>query len=69
MIIVEARACNVFADVIHNFLGLEIVEELFLNLQEVRCRMSIESQYLHSRLSEFPNNLGDVNEEQGERFH
>lgn len=25
--------------------------------------------YLHSHLSEFPDNLEDVSEEQGERFH
>ena len=43
--------------------------ELLLSLQELRSRMSIELHYLHSRLSEFLNNLGDVNEEQGERFH
>ena len=45
------------------------MEELLLSLQEVHRSMSIESHYLHSRLSEFLNNLGDVNEEQGERFH
>ena len=45
------------------------MEELLLSLQELRSRMRIELRYLHSRLSEFFNNLGDVNEEQGERFH
>ena len=44
-------------------------EELFLSLQELHSRMSFEWHYLHSRLSEFLNNLGSVNEEQGERFH
>ena len=44
------------------------MEEL-LSLQELRSRMSIELHYLHSRLSEFLNNLGDVNEEQSECFH
>ena len=31
--------------------------------------MSITLQYLHSHLDRFPDNLGDVSEEQGERFH
>ena len=31
--------------------------------------MSIKVHYLHSHLSEFPANLGDVSEDQGERFH
>ena len=72
--IVEARAWNAFADMSHNFLGNkktdnygEIVDELLLSPQELRSRMSIELHYLHIRLSEFLNNLG--NEEQGERFH
>ena len=31
--------------------------------------MSIKIHYLRSHLDNFPENLGDVNEEQGERFH
>lgn len=31
--------------------------------------MSIKLQYLHSHLSDFPENLNDVSEEQGESFH
>ena len=76
MTTVQPRAWNAFADVIHNLLGnkktdnyREILEELLVSLQELRRRMSIELRYLHSRLSEFLNNLGNVNEEQGERFH
>ena len=45
------------------------MEELLLSLQDLGCQMSIKVQYLHSHLSEFPANLGDVSEEQGERFH
>ena len=45
------------------------MEELLLSLQEVRSRISIESLYLQSRLSEFLDNPRDVNEEQGERFY
>ncbi|CAM1324756.1 Uncharacterised protein r2_g3359 [Pycnogonum litorale] len=72
----EARAWNAFSDVVQNFLGnrkadnyQEIVEELLLSLQALGCRMSIKVHYLHSHLGKFPENLGDVSEGQGERFH
>ena len=76
MTVVEARAWKAFFKVVHNFLGnkraknyIELVEELLLSLQDLGCRMSIKVHYLHSHLSEFPANLGNVSEEQGERFH
>ena len=76
MTVVEGRAWKAFSKVVHNFLGnkradnyIELVEELLLSLQDLGCRMSIKVHYLHSHLSEFPANLGDVSEEQGERFH
>ena len=31
--------------------------------------MSVKLHFLHSHLDFFPDNLGDVSEEQGERFH
>lgn len=31
--------------------------------------MSIKLHYLHNHLEHFPENLGDVSDEQGERFH
>ena len=31
--------------------------------------MSIRMHYLHSHLDRFPENCGDVSDEQGERFH
>ena len=31
--------------------------------------MSIRVHYIHSHLNRFPENLGDLSEEQGERFH
>jgi|SRR6218665_562546 len=71
----KARAWNTFSDVVLNFLGnrkacncQQIVEELPLSLQSRGCSMSIKFT-LHSHLDEFPENLGDVNQEQGECFH
>ena len=76
MTVVEARAWKEFFKVVHNFLVnkradnyIELVEKLLLSLQDLGCKMSIKVHYLHSHLSEFPANLGDVSEEQGDRFH
>ena len=46
-----------------------MVEELLLGLQELGSKMKIKKLYLHSHQSEFPQNLGGVSEELGERFH
>lgn len=31
--------------------------------------MSVKVHFMHSHLGRFPNNLGDLSKEQGERFH
>ena len=76
MTAVEARGWVAFTNVVQGFLGnkkddnyKEIVDELLLSLRGLRCRMSIKLHYLHSHLDTFPDNLGEVSEEQGERFH
>ena len=33
------------------------------------CNMSLKLHFLHSHLYFFPENLGDVSDEHGERFH
>ena len=40
-----------------------------MSLRDLGCRMSIKIHYLHSHLDNFPENLGDVRDEQGERFY
>ena len=76
MTAVEARAWVAFTNVVQGFLGNKkaknyegIVDELLLSLRGLWCRMSIKLHYLHSHLDKFPDNPGDVSEEQGERFH
>ena len=76
MTAVEARAWVAFTNVVQGFLEnkkddnyKEIVDELLLSLRGLWCRMSIKLHYLHSHLDMFPDNLGDVSEEQGEKFH
>jgi hypothetical protein len=47
----------------------QIVEELILSFQEMGCNMSLKLHFLHSHLDFFPENLGAVSDEHGERFH
>lgn len=46
-----------------------IVADMLDNFRKLGCNMSIKVHFLHSHLDYFPSNLGDVSEEQGERFH
>lgn len=73
---VAARAWEAFSGVIKNFLRnwkvdsyTEIVEEQILNFISLGCKMSIKLHYLYGHLSDFPENLSDVSEEQDERLH
>ncbi|GFV20990.1 uncharacterized protein TNCV_2280341 [Trichonephila clavipes] len=71
---VESKAWNSFVLVMSNFLGkkrsndhVELVESMLSNLKELGCNMSIKIHFLHSHLDQFPQNLGDFIEEQGEK--
>lgn len=65
-----------FKEVVSKFLGNNkdpnfkaIVENMLQNMKELGCSMSLKLHFLHSHLDFFPENLGAVSEEQGERFH
>ena len=47
----------------------ELVEKLLKILQGIGANMSIKVHFLYSNLDKFPNDCGDVSNEQGERFH
>lgn len=73
---VERRAWRAFKAVVHNFLGnvraenyKNIVSELLTAYKEMGCRMSLKIHFLDSHLDFFPENLGAVSDEHGERFH
>jgi hypothetical protein len=73
---VELAARPAFKDVCSNFLGnnkadncQEIVERLFQSYETMGCNMSLKIHFLHSHLDFFPQNLGAVSDEHGERFH
>ncbi|UYV72358.1 ABCF1 [Cordylochernes scorpioides] len=73
---VEAAAWNSFRNVCKNFLGSvkvenyrDIVNDLLLSYKALVCNMSLKIHFLHSHLDFFPDNLGAVSDEHGERFH
>ena len=47
----------------------EIVDTLLGSYKAMGCNMSLKIHFLHSHLEFFPENLGSVSDEQGERFH
>ncbi|UYV70356.1 PRKCI [Cordylochernes scorpioides] len=73
---VEAAEWNSFRNVCKNFLGSvkvenyrDIVNDLLLSYKALGCNMSLKIHFLHSHLDFFPDNLGAVSDEHGERFH
>ncbi|UYV83653.1 hypothetical protein LAZ67_23001902 [Cordylochernes scorpioides] len=67
---------NSFRNVCKNFLTSvkvenyrDIVIDLLLSYKALRCNMSLNIHFLHSHLDSFPDNLGAVSDEHGERFH
>ena len=72
----ERKAWASFVAVVRNFLGkrkdenyVKLVDDMLSSFKSLGCNMSIKVHYLHSHLDRFPKNLGDMSEEQGERFH
>ena len=60
----------------HSFLGskrsenyADIVKEMLIAYKKLGCRMLLKIHFLHSHLDLFSDNLGDVNDEHGEKFH
>lgn len=73
---VEKAAWESFVEVMENFLGnhksdnyVEIVNNMLKNFEMLGCNMSVKVHFLHSHINYFPENLGQMSEEQGERFH
>jgi hypothetical protein len=72
----ELVAWEAFRNVVNNFLGnhkadnyVELVQDMKEAYRKMGCRMSLKMHFLHSHLSFFPDNLGAVSDEHGERFH
>jgi hypothetical protein len=72
----ELAAWVSFKEVSANFLGnkkasnyRQIISKMIKNYHAINCNMSIKMHFLHSHLNFFPDNLGAVSDEHGERFH
>ena len=72
----ELSAWTAFTNVVKFFLGKtktpnykELVKTLLTSLHQLSPNMSIKLHFLHSHLFRFLKNLGDLSDEQGERFH
>lgn len=72
----EKSAWESFVKVSRDFLGnrraenyREIVADMLRNYRALGARMSLKIHFFHSHLDFFPENLGDVSDEHGERFH
>ena len=64
---------DIVCDMVKNFLGncwvkiyKESVERLLKSLQDIGTNMSIKVHFLHRHLDKFPDNCGNVSNEQGE---
>jgi hypothetical protein len=73
---VEREAWNASKEVIAKFLGnykdpnyKQIVEKMSEKFIALGCALSLKVHFLNVHLDYFPENLGAVSEEQGERFH
>ena len=72
----ELDAWNAFVVVVTNFLGNTkaenyrlLVGNLSQAFQMLWWNMTVKIHFLHSHMDYFPDNLGAVSKEQGERFH
>lgn len=73
---IEKQAWNAFVDVTKNFLGnkkaddfSEKIKKMLDCYHKMGCNMSLKLHFLHSHLDFFPDNMGSVSDEHGERFH
>lgn len=73
---IQLNAWQAFKLVCSGFLGKtkadnyeRLVRDMLACYRKMGCRMSVKVHLLHSHLSFFPQNLGDVSDETGERFH
>jgi len=72
----ERNAWLSFKRICKDFLGnhkaaiyRDVVQHLLTSYKAMGCNMSLKIHFLESHLDFFPENLGEVSEEHGERFH
>ena len=72
----QLAAWKAFRSICKDFLGnyrspnyMDIVEELLQSYEALGCKMSLKVHFLMSHMDFFPENMGSVSDEHGERFH
>jgi len=72
----ERNACLSFKRICKDFLGnhkaanyQDVVQDLLTSNKAMGCNMSLKIHFLNSHLDFFPENLGKVSDDHGERFH
>ena len=72
----ERRTWLTVKAVINNFLGntksrnhKHLIDNMLQNFQEIKVNMALKIHMTHSHLDLFPENMGAVSDEHGERFH
>ena len=72
----ERSAWLSFKRICKDFLGnhkaanyQDVVQDLLTSYKAMGCNMSLKIHFLESHLDFFPENLGEVSDEHGERFH
>lgn len=73
---VQKTAWQSFEDVVVGFLGVykspnykELILKLLENYEKIGAHLTLKMHFLKSHIDFFPENLGDVSDEHGERFH
>ena len=46
-----------------------VVQDLFTSYKAMRCNMSLKIHFVQSNFDFFPESLGEVSDEHGEKFH
>ncbi|GBN45666.1 hypothetical protein AVEN_147910-1 [Araneus ventricosus] len=72
--LLRSKGKQVWDQVSTNFLGNDkadkyLVEDMLALFQDFGCNMSLKIHFLDAHLNFFPDNCGQVSDENGERFH
>ena len=72
----ELEAWKAFVLIVKNFLGnnkagnyKELITNMLYAFKNLGCNMSTKMHHLFSHIDQFPENLGAMSDEEGDRFH
>ena len=72
----ELEAWKAFDLAVKNFLGnnearnyAKLINNMLTAFRNLGCNMNVKMHYLFSHMDQFPENLGSMSDDQGERFY